>query len=66
MKQKTKFAIAAGMAILGAISFFQVSSYSADMNNLNAMYIVGGIVLCGLPLIWFILQLTKQGPSNPR
>lgn len=64
--KRLHFALAAIMVLIGTISFFQVSSYSADMNNLNAMYIVGGIVFCLSGLLWIAIKYSKQGPSKPR
>lgn len=65
MKSK-HFIFAAILVFIGVISFFQVSSYSADMNGLNAMYIVGGIIFCLSGLIWIGIKYSKQGPSKPR
>ena len=64
--KKSHFLFAAILVFIGVISFFQVNSYSADMNGLNAMYIVGGIVFCLAGVIWIGVKYSKQGPSKSR
>lgn len=63
MKTSLQFTICCIFMGLGVVSFFQVSSYAADMNNLNAMYIVAGIVLCLSSIIWIAILFAKQGPK---
>jgi len=61
--KRLHFLFASILVFIGTICFFQVSSYSADMNNLNAMYIVGGIVFCLSGIIWIAVKYINQGPT---
>lgn len=44
MNVKKWFAVGSALAFLGVISLFQTNSYAADKHNLNAAFVIGGIV----------------------
>lgn len=62
--QKTWFAIMTVFAFLSFISFIQIDSYAADVFNLNAMWIIFGIVSAGLAIVSLVNVIKNSGGNT--